>query len=145
MIVRLCFVLLFMALLSVVAMDTLAEVPERPNAKTYELLLSWDPPTQRESGTDLALTEIKGYEIYFTPTEGDTFSREVDASNTTLALTLVPGEYSISMRTVDTDGLYSVLSESVSVLVPPNLEDPPSKTNIEVEIQIILKVNEKLL
>ena len=87
--------------------------------------LSWTAPTDRVDGTPLAPTEIEQFRIYHAVDIGDNplaigpdYSI-VSGENTakiTIELTPRPEPYVVSfaITTVDTDGLQSVLSETVT-------------------------------
>lgn len=79
--------------------------------------LSWSIPTQRENGDALALNEISSYEIYVTAENAGT-SRTIRVDNrnqTQFTLDqLSEDTYYFSMVTIDTEGMYSELSQVVS-------------------------------
>ena len=87
--------------------------------------LSWTAPTTRVDSTPLAATEIAEFRIYYGIDIGDTplaIGPEYTAINgenaaeITVDLTPRPETYvlSFAITTVDTDGLQSVLSETVT-------------------------------
>lgn len=79
--------------------------------------LSWNIPTKRENGDNLALTEINAYEIYVTAENaGTSRTIRVDNRNQT-QYTVEPlnaDTYYFSMVTIDSEGMYSELSQVVS-------------------------------
>lgn len=79
--------------------------------------LAWQVPNQRENGAALPIVEISSYEIYVTAENAGT-SRTIRVDNrqqTEYTISsLTPDTYFFSMVTVDTDGMYSSLSDVVS-------------------------------
>tara|TARA_R100000152_G_C6782307_1_gene219777 strand:- start:18649 stop:19053 length:405 start_codon:yes stop_codon:yes gene_type:complete len=111
------YILLFLISLPAFAL----EIPDRPDTDTATF--TWEAPTTRVNGDPLPATEIQGYELYVSPVGGEVQVYEVQSSPFTPDLS--PGEYEAAIRTVDTDGLYSQPSDTVTfrVGVPP---EPPS-------------------
>ncbi|MFK8020383.1 MAG: fibronectin type III domain-containing protein [Pseudomonadales bacterium] len=91
--------------------------PPKPAPVTGSARLSWNIPTQRENGESLSLNEIASYEIYVTAENaGSSRTIRLDNRNQT-QFTLEPlstDTYYFSMVTIDTDGMYSELSQVVS-------------------------------
>lgn len=87
---------------------------------TYSASLNWRAPSTREDGSPLALSDLKGYEIYYTSddlTQGVTVS-VAGGSNTTYALkSLKAGTYHFAISAIDAAGLKSELSPLVSAKV----------------------------
>jgi hypothetical protein len=87
------------------------------NASTVgSITLSWTPPSTREDGTSLSLSEIDGYHIYRGDSEA---SLELvmdinDSSVTEYTLTNIPtGTYYFSVTTYDLDGNESGFSNTI--------------------------------
>lgn len=84
---------------------------------SYTAKLSWTPPSTRENGTPLAMSELTGYEVYYT---SDDLSQSVTVpvsggSVTTLSVpNLKAGTYHFAISAVDSKGLKSELSSMVS-------------------------------
>lgn len=95
---------------------TPAPAPE-PEPVTGSASLSWSIPTKRENGESLALSEIASYEIYVTAENAGT-SRTIRVNNRNQTrYTLSPLDadtYFFSMVTIDSEGMYSELSQVVS-------------------------------
>jgi len=91
--------------------------PPKPAPVTGSARLSWNIPTKRENGDSLSLNEIASYEIYVTAENaGSSRTIRLDNRNQT-QFTLEPlstDTYYFSMVTIDTDGMYSELSQVVS-------------------------------
>lgn len=93
------------------------------SAGTCAATVSWSPPTQRENGTALALSEISGYSIRYRLVTDNTYSYiTVQPSSTTqYQLPLTSGaKYAVQIAAYDTGGLYSnfidITAKSVSTL-----------------------------
>lgn len=81
--------------------------------------IDWTPPSEREDGSALSLSEIGGYRIYYGTTEGD-YPNQFDISGGTVShvtastgaatLTVSPGVYHFVVTTYDTDGRESQYS-----------------------------------
>lgn len=83
---------------------------------------SWSVPTQREDGSPLMASDLRGYEIYYyksgTPQSQGTviaINNPTQTSHTTGVLS--PGTYFFAISSVDSNGVYSQLSNYVSVTV----------------------------
>ena len=91
--------------------------PPKPAPVSGSARLSWNIPTKRENGDSLSLNEIASYEIYVTAENaGSSRTIRLDNRNQT-QFTLEPlstDTYYFSMVTIDTDGMYSELSQVVS-------------------------------
>jgi len=82
--------------------------------------IRWEPPTQRQDGTDLPLNEIDGYRIYYSDTMGlYTQGNSIYVNGGSVTSATLPGgvqldqAYYIVMTTIDTDGRESVYSDPV--------------------------------
>jgi hypothetical protein len=87
-----------------------------PPVVTGSLTVSWQPPTQRESGDPLAVTELGRYHIYYGPTTSPTANvvTVVDPFVTNYTITGLPaGTYQVAMTAIDNNGLESTLSSSL--------------------------------
>lgn len=83
---------------------------------------SWSIPTAREDGSPLTPSEIQGYEIYFykngTPqNQGTVISIGDPAATSYTTGTLTAGTYYFAISAIDTNGVYSQMSNYVSVTV----------------------------
>ena len=85
--------------------------------------LSWTAPSTRVDGTPLAVEEIKEYRVYYTidgtaPGTGEPIVVSGTSASETVTLEILPRVepyvVSFAIRTVDTDGLGSALSNVVS-------------------------------
>lgn len=86
-------------------------------ATTYSANLNWSAPSTREDGTPLALSELKGYEIYYT-SEDLNVSQTVSVSGASTAShkvsNLKAGTYYFAISAIDIKGAKSSLSPMVS-------------------------------
>ena len=106
--------------------------------------LSWTAPTTRVDGTPLAAEEIKEYRVYYTidgtaPGEGEPIVVGGTSASETVTLELTPRlepyVVSFAIKTVDTDGLKSPLSEVVSKTFNVDSDAVPSApTSLEFTI-----------
>ena len=106
--------------------------------------LSWEPPTERVDGTPLAAEEIKEYRVYYTidgtaPGEGEPIVVSGTSASETVTLELLPRVepyvVSFAIKTVDTDGLGSALSEVVTKeFEVQSTSEPGAPTNLQFEI-----------
>jgi len=105
--------------------------------------LSWTAPDTRVDGTPLAAEEIKEYRVFYsidgTPTGSGEFIPVSGAVSETVTLELTPRVepyvVSFAIKTVDTAGLESVLSEVVSKTFNVDSDAKPNApTNLQFEI-----------
>ena len=106
--------------------------------------LSWQPPTERVDGTPLTVEEIKEYRVYYTidgtpPGDGEPIVVSGTSASETVTLELLPRVepyvVSFAIKTVDTDGLESALSEVVSKTFNVDSDAGPSApTSLEFTI-----------
>jgi predicted phage tail protein len=78
--------------------------------------LSWSAPTTRENGQALAVSDLSGYEIYYTtddPKVTGTVKVSGGSSSSYTIQNLAPGTYHFAMAAVDASGLKSKLSPVV--------------------------------
>lgn len=76
--------------------------------------VSWVPPTTRQDGSPISLSELAGYEIRYGTTDGviDEAMKISDQSQTTARIALErTGTYYFMIRTFDTEGRFSSYSE----------------------------------
>lgn len=95
---------------------TLKGAGDTEGVKTGVIELSWSAPATRTDGEPLALSEIKGYRIYYGAEEGE-YIRGADIKDGTaesVTITDVPvGEYYVVMTTLDANGVESDYSGAV--------------------------------
>ncbi|MGE0080101.1 MAG: hypothetical protein AB7U81_02255 [Thiohalomonadaceae bacterium] len=85
-----------------------------------DVSLSWRAPTERENGEALPLAQLYGYRIYYGPLNNPTaFRVDVnDASLTSYTLEdLDAGTYRFAVSAIDTNGLESALSNTMTKVV----------------------------
>lgn len=86
----------------------------------YDIKLSWTIPSTRQNGQALALSELKGYEVYYaTDSDASTANDKVltvtgGSINTSTISKLPAGTYYFSISAIDTNGVKSPLSAMVS-------------------------------
>jgi hypothetical protein len=106
--------------------------------------LSWEPPTERVDGTPFSMEDIQEYRVYYTidgttPGDGEPIVVGGTAVSETVTLELTPRlepyVVSFAIKTVDTDGLGSVLSEVVTKeFEVESTSEPGAPTNLQFEI-----------
>ena len=106
--------------------------------------LSWTAPSTRVDGTPLAAEEIKEYRVYYTidgtaPGEGEPIVVGGTSASETVTLELTPRlepyVVSFAIKTVDTDGLGSALSDVVTKeFEVESTSNPGAPTNLQLEI-----------
>jgi hypothetical protein len=90
---------------------------------SYSVTLKWSVPTTRQDGKPLALSELKGYEVYYaTDSNASTVNDTVvsvsgGTINTSVISKLPAGTYYFSISAIDSNGLKSPLSSMVSAKV----------------------------
>jgi len=84
--------------------------------------LSWSIPTTRVNGTALNLSELAGYEIYYTNDSGSV-SKTVSVSGggavSYTVASIAPGSYHFAISAIDSAGLKSSLSSVVDATFGP--------------------------
>lgn len=88
---------------------------------TQTAQLTWTIPTTRADGTALAVSELAGYEVYYTNDSGSvsvTLSVSGASTVSTTVASLTTGNYYFSISAVDSTGLKSALSSVVTYTVP---------------------------
>ena len=78
--------------------------------------LSWSVPTARENGETLQMSDLSGYEVYYTTTSGaeKTFPINNPSETTITINNLAPDTYYFAMAVIDAEGVYSELSNTAS-------------------------------
>ena len=109
-------------------------LPAVAHARTATI--TWEPPTTRTDGSALAPTEIDGYVFSCRTGEGEHDDLLIIPNGETPSATALYtdlftsyGEYLCAMRTVDTQGLESPLSNEVVVT---HFAGPESPKNLEI-------------
>lgn len=100
-----------------VSSDT--KLPSQP--VTYNVKLSWTIPTTRQNGKPLALSELQGYEVYYTTdssASADAVVKINGGSTSNSVISKLPaGTYYFSISAIDTSGMKSPLSKMVTAKV----------------------------
>jgi len=106
--------------------------------------LSWEAPKTRVDGTPLTVEEIAEYRVYYTtdgqtPGEGVPIVVSGTSASETVTLELLPRiepyVVSFAIKTVDTDGLGSALSDVVTkTFEVESTSKPTAPTNLQFEI-----------
>lgn len=84
--------------------------------KAMRANISWSIPTSRTSGAALPVSELKGYEVYWTRASDKATGVIKVSSATQVATTFdvyTPGTYYFAMSAIDTAGLKSPLSTMI--------------------------------
>lgn len=84
---------------------------------SYRATLNWNIPTTRENGKPLQLSELAGYEIYWTrASDSKTGVIKVGSAQTVKQQfeTFIPSNYYFAMSAIDRAGLKSKLSTMVN-------------------------------
>ena len=102
--IRVLFALLLMVSFSVQAAD---------------INLSWEAPTTRENGDSLPLSDIESYKLTVTYPDGSIGDINVEPTETSYTIPIIngPGDYTFTILAVDTDGMESKPSESISTSI----------------------------
>jgi predicted phage tail protein len=89
---------------------------------SYSAQLSWTIPSTRTNGTPLTMSELSGYEIYYTNDLG-TVSKTVTVSGGSLSTytlsNIAAGTYHFAISAIDTSGQKSSLSSVVDASFGP--------------------------
>lgn len=90
--------------------------PDPDPAPTYSLSaqFEWEAPTRREDGSDLTSSEIASYGITYTDPTGNERTEVISSSTTTWSTTLMTGSYEFAIYAIDSSGLHSQLSDTIS-------------------------------
>lgn len=86
--------------------------------KAYTAKITWAPPTTRANGTSLLISELKGYEIYWTRTSDNAVGTiKIGSGKTSQYMwdVYTPGMYYFTMSAIDTKGVKSTLSRVIGV------------------------------
>lgn len=106
----------------VVSTDPIPVPTTPPAPTTYSAQLSWSAPSTRADGTPLSVSDLAGYEIYYT-TDDPAVSRTITVSGSAaLSYTLSDlsaGNYYFAMAAIDTAGLKSDLSPVAPIKFGP--------------------------
>jgi len=97
--------------------DMYLTVVPAPVTSSVLITLSWDIPTHRIDGSELAISDIAGYQIIY-GTDTYLLDQTIEAANaqiTSIDLDLIPGTYYFQIATKTIDGMQSQFSESVAV------------------------------
>lgn len=113
------YILLFLISLPAFALD----IPDRAEDS---VTFSWSAPSERMDGSLLPPDQIGGYELYYSADGGETQVVEIGVTTSHSLERLDPGSYEAAISTVDTDGLYSEPSNTVTFEIgsrpkPPSL------------------------
>ena len=99
-----------------------------------EAIINWTPPTQREDGTPVSISEIAEYHIYYGKDQGDYQETKVVSGGGALGGTVSGldsgGTWYFVVTAVDTEGRESLYSKEVVKELP--LEKPRYPSNIKV-------------
>lgn len=88
--------------------------PIPPPRDSFSVTISWDIPNERESGEDLLLSEIGGYEIAYKRTVDDSYTIRIitDQNQQQESLEDLPaGHYEFLIAAFDSLGIYSDYSD----------------------------------
>jgi hypothetical protein len=90
----------------------------------FSVNLSWIIPSTRENGQPLQLSELAGYELYYTTdadaAAGTTVKVNGGSSASYVIANLPAGSYYFAISAIDTSGLKSPLSAMVTATVGPH-------------------------
>lgn len=99
-------------------------------------MLTWKIPTTRENGEALSLSDLKGYEIYYTTedlSKADIVPVDGASTSSYILKNLAAGKYYIAISAIDVSGLKSKLSATVPFIInpaaPPNTPTAVSTTS----------------
>jgi len=97
--------------------STTPTTPTTPSS--YNVSLSWTIPSAREDGKALSLSELSGYELYYTTDSSSATSGKVikidGGSQASYVISSLPaGTYYFAISAIDTSGAKSALSSMVS-------------------------------
>lgn len=82
--------------------------------------ISWSTPTTRQDGTALTATEIAGYNLYHSTTGTSSLSKLASLTPSELSIVvsdLAAGTHYFALSTIDTKGLQSSMSSTISVTI----------------------------
>lgn len=96
--------------------DDSISTPPSPEPDTATVMLSWTAPLTRVDGSSIALSEIQSYEIlYGSSPDRLSNTKTVDGGQTSAEVTgLSPGTWYFAIRVIDTDGLTSQNSQTLT-------------------------------
>jgi hypothetical protein len=84
--------------------------------KAYHLTISWVPPSTRTNGSALQMSELTGYEVYWTRTSDNSKGTVRVSGGSTLSAPFDSykiGTYYFAMSAIDTKGVKSPLSTMI--------------------------------
>ena len=85
----------------------------------HTLVVSWRIPSTHTDGTPLLLSELSGYEVYYTTGSTDTVVKVSGGTTTTVTIpNFYTGTYCVAVSAVDVYGQKSPLSTVTTVYVP---------------------------
>lgn len=102
------------------ATSTSATLSVMAVTRTASATVTWTPPAAREDGTPLASTDIAGYNLYHSDTDGASLTKiaTLSASDLSYVVTeLTAGTHYFAATTVDTNGVESVLPAPTSTTI----------------------------
>lgn len=95
---------------------------DQGSAGNTTVSINWNAPSSREDDSPLTMSELSGYEIYYlldNSTGGGGVISISDPSITEYTTdSLRPGTYHFAISSIDTDGLYSTLSDYYTITIP---------------------------
>lgn len=100
--------------------ETTPEVPASSGNKSISI--GWASPTVREDGSELSPTDLSGFEIYYflagNPDEEGVIVIDDPSTNQITTSGFISGTYYFAISSVDTDGVYSALSDYYVIDIP---------------------------
>jgi hypothetical protein len=89
---------------------------------SFSAKVSWTAPSTRQDGQPLALSDLSGYEVYYT-TDSSSAGTAIKVSGGTTASYVISnlpaGTYYFAISAIDSTGLKSALSSMVTAKVGP--------------------------
>lgn len=98
-----------------------------------DITLSWTPPTQNEDGT--ALTDLDGYRVYQSQTQGGPYTQIADIEETTasyIVQALTSGTYYFVTTAYNASGVESQYSNEATHTVV-SVPNPPGNLTVQVD------------
>jgi len=90
--------------------------------RVYKAGLSWNIPVTRQNGAPISISELAGYEVYWTrssDTIGGTIRVSTGSAQTASLEVFKPDMYYFAVSAIDTKGLKSPLSKMVTAKLAP--------------------------
>lgn len=100
--------------------------------------IRWKPPTERVNGTPVKPEELRGYIVAYRILGTDEFTFDMsiaDKNVNELKMSLPRAAYELGVISVDTDDVWSQMSNLITHGVEPN---PP--TEIKIQAQFIINI-----